>query len=262
MTSRPLFIMVAESIVIFGPIFHVGCARASSIVIASNVSRRRSRNGPARRREDQAPRLFGPAAAHGLVDRAVLGVDGDQLGSALPGFVEDELSGDDQRLLVGEGEPLSRADRGVRRAQAQRADEPSDDGIGLRVAGGLHQAVGARDDAALRARGQETFEPRDVLGAVDGHELRRERGDLFGQLLDRAAGRERDDAEPLGKGRHDVERRASDRAGRSEDGEGFHGSDSGGGHTAPLRSLPAFYRPVPTKAARTGAAKSRESIRS
>ena len=45
-TSRPLFIIVAESIVIFGPIFQVGCASASSTVIASKVSRRRSRNGP------------------------------------------------------------------------------------------------------------------------------------------------------------------------------------------------------------------------
>jgi len=46
MTSSPLFIIVAESIVIFGPIFQVGWASASSIVIASNVSSGRVRNGP------------------------------------------------------------------------------------------------------------------------------------------------------------------------------------------------------------------------
>ena len=46
MTSRPLFIIVAESIVIFGPIFHVGWRSASSTVIAENVSKGRVRNGP------------------------------------------------------------------------------------------------------------------------------------------------------------------------------------------------------------------------
>ena len=46
MTSSPLFIIVAESIVIFGPIFHVGCRRASSTVIAGNVAKSRVRNGP------------------------------------------------------------------------------------------------------------------------------------------------------------------------------------------------------------------------
>ena len=159
MTSSPLFIMVAESIVIFGPIFHVGMRER--VLDRDRVERLEAAlaEGAARRREDQAPRLFGPAAAHGLVDRAVLGVDRDELGAALSGLVEDELAGDDQRFLVGEGEALSGADRGVRRAQAQRADEAPHDGIGLRVAGGLGQAVGARDDAALRARGQQPFEP-------------------------------------------------------------------------------------------------------
>jgi hypothetical protein len=46
MISSPLFIIVAESIVIFGPIFHVGCASASWIVIAPKVERSRVRNGP------------------------------------------------------------------------------------------------------------------------------------------------------------------------------------------------------------------------
>ena len=46
MTSRPLFIIVAESIVIFGPIFQVGWRRASSTVIAENVANARVRNGP------------------------------------------------------------------------------------------------------------------------------------------------------------------------------------------------------------------------
>ncbi len=46
MSSRPLFASVAESIVIFGPIDHVGCASASSTVTDSSSSADRFRNGP------------------------------------------------------------------------------------------------------------------------------------------------------------------------------------------------------------------------
>ena len=46
MISSPLFIIVAESIVILGPIFQVGCASASSTVIEEKEARSRSRNGP------------------------------------------------------------------------------------------------------------------------------------------------------------------------------------------------------------------------
>ncbi len=46
MSSRPLFISVAESIVILPPIAQVGCLRASSTVTSARSARRRPRNGP------------------------------------------------------------------------------------------------------------------------------------------------------------------------------------------------------------------------
>ena len=46
MTSSPLFIRVAESIEILGPIFQFGCRRASSRVIRSICSGERSQKGP------------------------------------------------------------------------------------------------------------------------------------------------------------------------------------------------------------------------
>ena len=45
-SSRPLFASVAESIVIFGPMRHVGCASACSAVTSWRSSRVRPRNGP------------------------------------------------------------------------------------------------------------------------------------------------------------------------------------------------------------------------
>ena len=38
MISKPLFIIVAQSMVIFAPIFHVGCFKASSLFILSKSS--------------------------------------------------------------------------------------------------------------------------------------------------------------------------------------------------------------------------------
>ena len=46
MTSRPLFISVAESIVILPPIAQVGCLSACSTVTSSSSARERPRNGP------------------------------------------------------------------------------------------------------------------------------------------------------------------------------------------------------------------------
>ena len=45
-TSRPLFISVEESTVIFGPMLHVGWARASSTVTSARSALVRPRNGP------------------------------------------------------------------------------------------------------------------------------------------------------------------------------------------------------------------------
>ena len=154
MTSSPLFIMVAESIVIFGPIFHVGCASASSTVIASNVSRSALAEGP----PDAVRTSRRASSARPLRMAWWIALCSESTGiSSAPLFLASSRMSSPATtsgLLVGEGEPLSGADRGMRRAQAQRADEAPHDGIGLRVAGGLGQAVGARDDAALRARGQ------------------------------------------------------------------------------------------------------------
>ena len=74
-TSRPLFISVAESIVILRPIRHVGCCSASAAVTPVSSDAVRPRNGPpdavrmSRRISD------GVAAVQALVNRVVLAVD-------------------------------------------------------------------------------------------------------------------------------------------------------------------------------------------
>src|ERR1700753_3830403 len=97
-TSRPLFISVAESIVILPPIAQVGCASACSIVTSRSSSITRPRNGPARRGHQQP--LDRPHRLPGeqLMDRRMLGVDRDDRGAGRLRQLRDELAADDQRF--------------------------------------------------------------------------------------------------------------------------------------------------------------------
>ena len=167
MTSRPLFIIVAESIVIFGPIFQVGCASASSTVIASKVSRRRSRNGPARGGQHEAPR---PRRARPQRSAWWIALCSESTGtiSAPLFFASARMSSPatTSGLLVREREALAGADRRVGRAQAERADEAADDGVGVRMR--RRPRRGPRGPATIRQREpgrQQPLEARDVLGA-------------------------------------------------------------------------------------------------
>ena len=81
-TSRPLFISVDESTVIFGPIDQVGWARASSTVTAASSAGGATPERPAAGGEHELGHpgrvVVGPQA---LVDGAVLAVDRHQLGA-------------------------------------------------------------------------------------------------------------------------------------------------------------------------------------
>ena len=84
-TSRPLFMSVAESIVIFAPIRHVGCRRA-----CSTVTRFEGRSGPpaeraARRRQHEPADLARRRPRQALEERAVLRVDRKQAHAVLAG---------------------------------------------------------------------------------------------------------------------------------------------------------------------------------
>ena len=131
-TSRPLFISVLESTVILGPIDHVGWARASATVTPARSAARRPRNGPplavSSNRGNLAVGVHRRAQA--LVDRPVLGVDGDQLGARNASERLHHRAGGDEALLVGQGEPLAGAQRGDGDGQAGEADDAVDHHVG------------------------------------------------------------------------------------------------------------------------------------
>ena len=143
MTSRPLFMSVAESIEILPPMSHVGCASASSTVTSASSARRAPAKRPARGGQHELVDRARSLAGQQLVQRGVLGVDGQDLRAGRLGERHHELAADDERLLVGEREVDPLAERGDGRAEAGGADERVEDEVGAGLEHEPHEPLGA-----------------------------------------------------------------------------------------------------------------------
>ena len=132
-TSRPLFISVLESMVIFGPIFQVGCASACSTPTSARSAAVRPRNGPplavSTIRDDLAAGV--DAGSQALMDRAVLAVDGHQFGAGgRPQRLHHRRPGD-EALLVGQRQSLAQLQRADRDGEPGEADDTVDHHVGV-----------------------------------------------------------------------------------------------------------------------------------
>ena len=135
--------MVAESIVIFGPICQVGCLRASS-----RVALRISIGGPgaeraAGRGEDDLIDFGVLAGMHGLEDGRVFAVNRDQSGTMTIGERGDEAAGDDESFLIGQADGHAALDGTERGGQAGGADDGGEEKIGGEFANEPIEGVGA-----------------------------------------------------------------------------------------------------------------------
>ncbi len=170
---------------------------------------RRIAEGAAGGGEDDAldaVRLFAPEA---LPDGGVLAVDGAELGAVASGLGGDELAGDDQDLLVGQGHGPAGAQGGECRRQAGGAYGGDHDQVRVRVGGHLfHSGPGGGDAAAQVLR-------LAVTADQAGTELAR----LLLQEGDVGAGGEADDGEAAGEGADDVQGLTADGAGGAQDNE-------------------------------------------
>ena len=215
-TSSPLFINVAESIVIFGPICHVGCFSASSAVTRSRLACARPRNGPpdavsTRRRSSRAC-----AAMQALVDGVVLAVDGQDRDAAAARGVHHQPAGHDQHFLVGQRDGLARLDRREdrfeRRGAGGRAQDEIDVGMGRD--GNQRIAPGAVLGGQFSSQHLAQLVHRAAGGHGDGlrlvaGDLRRERGSV-------AACRQRDHLDAIGVRVGHRQRARADRSRRAE----------------------------------------------
>ena len=163
MTSRPLFISVAESIVILRPILHVGCFSASSAETADEFGRGPAAERSARRGQHQAADFAARAAVQALMNRVVLAVDRQDRDALARRGLGDDAAGHHQDFLVGERDRLAVLDRREDRFERLGAARGAQHEVHVRMrrdgdeavaagAGNRHVRPGARSAAAGRSR--------------------------------------------------------------------------------------------------------------
>ena len=220
MTSRPLFISVAESMVIFRPICHVGWRSAASGRTAPSAARGISSKRASRGRQDEAAHLVGRAAVQALVDRVVFTVHRQNGHSVAAGRGGDQFTGHDQHFLVGKGDALAGFDGSHHRLEPRRACGRAQDDVSRGFGGYRNQAFGAGDHHARKAWIRRT-ESVGSFARPQGHYRGPDATRLLRQQLGVVAGGKRHDLKAVGMRVHDRQRAAADRAGRSEDREPF-----------------------------------------
>ena len=155
MSSRPLFMSVAESTEILRPMTQFGCAQACSGVTGSSAPRRPIEERAARGREQhrRTPRGASPHA------RRAAGTGRSHCARCRSAAVwrrrrarlHEQRPRHDQRFLVGEQQALARPRGGERGAQTGGADDRGHDVVDFGQRGDLRQRVGARRARASSA---------------------------------------------------------------------------------------------------------------
>ena len=224
-TSSPLFISVAESIVILAPIDQVGWASAWSGVTAARSAAERPRNGPPEAVITSDSTVSGRGVAEALPERRMLAVDRQDRAVRALGRGRHQRPAGDQALLVGQGQVGAGLERRQGRGQPGRADDRVQHRVGAGVAHQLHHAGLALQHRTVEDRagagGGGRVDQRDPIDAVGGR--RRDQRLGVGVRCERAGGQ-------LGVVAHDLERLDADRAGRAENGDRLHPPHSTGGY--------------------------------
>ncbi len=146
MTSKPLFIIVAESIVMRWPMTQVGCLSACAGVICSNAESGVDAEWSSRGGEPDLPDFAGGSAPHALVHGVVFGIDGQQGNLVFFGCSHDELASCDEALLVRQADGLAGFHRGVGGVEPGYTHDRRNDEIDLRQRGYPYGAGRAVDD--------------------------------------------------------------------------------------------------------------------
>ena len=234
MTSRPLFMRVAESTVILAPMCQVGWARASGGRTVLEVGRpvaERAAGG----RQDEPCDLAEVFAGEALPDRRVLRIDGPQPaqraglgvsgrgerdhGRLSPGQRHDQVAARHERLLVGRRHDLARGQRGQRGGQADEAARGDDHQVHVVPRRERQERIGSAFEADARRQVDRGPLPHRHDPRVEPARLRGQHGRIVptGQ---------RHHLELIGQRLEHLERLPADRPGRAQHGD------------APSRRLP------------------------
>ena len=140
-TSRPLFISVAESTVIFGPICQVGWFSASAARHRRQLARRHAAERAARGGQDQPPDLG--------CGRGRAGIGGWRCARCRPAAPRrralrgrhHDRAGHHEDFLVRERDRLARLDRGEHGVERRGAGRREEDDIGVGMRGDVDQPL-------------------------------------------------------------------------------------------------------------------------
>src|SRR5437016_5637288 len=220
MTSSPLFMSVAESIVTLGPIAHVGWRRASAGPTVSRASAGRRRKGPPDAvSQRRATSWRARPSRHWKIAECSLST-GSRRARVLCTAAVTRLPGD-QRFLGREGHVLSPAERGHRGGEPRRSCHGHQDQVGARVRGQGGEPLGTHEDLPAPAGGASA-QPGGPFRGPDRDRRRSVLAHLLDQPRNVGAPRQRHHLHlagtPLEVPDH-VERGAADGAGRAQDGE-------------------------------------------
>ena len=219
MISSPLFIIVAESMVTFGPMVQVGWRSASSTVMRREGARVALAERAAAGGEHQPAHAVRALAAQALPERAVLAVDRQDARPARgrPGL--DQLARHHQHLLGGGGDGPA----GVERRQGRRQRGGAGDGHAHHVAlhgGHLADGVLPGAHAGGDALARSAAPPRAARSTP-------KRSTTVGEAGDVAARDRADQLEALGEALDDVAALPADRAGGAEEDDPARGRRRG-----------------------------------
>ena len=159
MTSRPLFIIVAESIVILRPIFHVGCLQRLLGTHLLELVAREATKRPARRGENQSTNL---APLHGRA-----GIDARRCARCRSGEsqrlaarrLRHQLARHDEHFLVSDGDRLPGVDGSEHGFETRGTGRRANDDVGVGIGRNRHQAFCATGQRCRRIGATRCAQP-------------------------------------------------------------------------------------------------------
>ena len=221
MSSRPLFIRVALSMVIFAPMFQLGCWRASALVLPPQLFGLHAEEGAAGgRQQDFGQALGALLILQALEDGRVLTVHRQQLDAVLRHGLSHEMAAGDEAFFVGEGEVMAALDGGKACAEARDAHHAVQHHVRAIHRGEGLQPLGAGQELGASARPASAAESFSapaslVMQTYFGVEF----FDLLQNFIRLAVGRQTEHLIPLGA--DDVEALGADGAGGTQQRDFF-----------------------------------------
>ena len=226
MTSRPLFISVAESMVIFGPMRQVGWRSASSGVTSRERGAAGSRGTVRPTRSGSAGGSRAARAVQALVDGVVLAVDGQDGDAAARAPRSSRSSPAMTSISLLASAMVLPASIAASTASSPAVPDEANSTTSTSGCVATATSPSARTRQSRSARAASRAKSGLHLGHAAGVAIAIVSGANCADLLDEARrvlpGGQRDDPQPIGMRGDDGERALADRSGRAENGDALH----------------------------------------